>query len=97
LLLINSNEIPERFSRWSSELHIWHNFLLENNLRALDACLYFALNQKMASKVVFGIDSLMHLTEISKSLSRIQELKIDFPDYLSFQKELIDPRVWPDE
>jgi aryl-alcohol dehydrogenase-like predicted oxidoreductase len=97
LLLINGNEIPERFSRWSSELHIWHNFLLENNLRALDACLYFALNQKMASKVVFGIDSLIHLTEISESLSRIQELKIDFPDYPSFQKELIDPRVWPDE
>lgn len=95
LLLLEQAEIPKKFLNFSDELGLWHKFLAENNLTPLQACLAFVLTQQELSKIIFGIDSLEQLMEITSATSEFTDMKIKFSENIILNNNLIDPRLWP--
>lgn len=95
LLLLKKAEIPKKFLNFSYELGLWHKFLAENNLTPLQACLAFVLTQQELSKIIFGIDSLEQLMEITSAASKFTDMKTNFSENIILNNNLIDPRLWP--
>jgi len=95
LLLLEKAKIPKKFLTFSDELGLWHQFLAENNLTPLQACLAFVLTQQELSKIIFGIDSLEQLMEITSAASEFTDIKTKFSENIISNNNLIDPRLWP--
>ena len=95
LLLLEKAKIPKKFLKFSDELGLWHQFLAENNLTPLQACLAFVLTQQELSKIIFGIDSLEQLMEITSAASEFIDIKTKFSENIIPNNNLIDPRLWP--
>jgi aryl-alcohol dehydrogenase-like predicted oxidoreductase len=64
LLLMPKNQRPEKFDRWNKLWDVWHTWLEENQVSALQACLNFVLKYLQIDQVVVGVDSLIHFEEI---------------------------------
>ena len=91
LLLRKNNELPEKFLKYKKIWDNYHNWLQENNISALEACINFILENKEISKMVIGIENKEQFNEII----RVKEKKINFPSWKeSIEEELIDPRKW---
>ena len=55
---------PEKFNRWSSLWKIWHEWLNDNRITALEASIRYALSIKEISKVIVGVDTKEQLEQI---------------------------------
>ncbi len=64
LLLMNSQDKLEKFSRWKDLWNLWHEWLNDNEITALEATIRYAMSVSEISKVVVGIDSTVQLKEI---------------------------------
>lgn len=92
LLLMSPGERPAIFDRWQPMWENWQNWLCENAVTPLQACLAFPLSQPEISRVVLGVDSLKQLKEI---LPNIKTANLNFPEVLSSNDEnLINPSLW---
>mgnify|MGYP000049748428 CR=1 FL=1 len=69
-----------------------HKKLL-NNLEELRRSA--GLTQQELSKIIFGIDSLEQLMEITSAASEFKDIKTKFSENISPNNNLIDPRLWP--
>lgn len=67
LLLMSVSQRPEKFNRWSSLWSEWDQWLKDNNLTALQACLRYAMSFREIDKIVVGVDSLKQLDEIIRA------------------------------
>lgn len=92
LLLMSNEKRPKKFNRWQSVWSEWDCWLLENNLSPLEACLGYALSINEVDKVVVGVDSVSHLSEI---LSLASQKKLSLPNWPeNIDKELLNPSNW---
>ena len=64
LLLMSVQNRPEKFNRWSGLWRIWHEWLNDNQLTALEATIRHAVSISGISKVLVGVDNLDQLKEI---------------------------------
>jgi aryl-alcohol dehydrogenase-like predicted oxidoreductase len=64
LLLMSQQKIPNKFKPWSSLWKMWHEWLNDNRITALEATLRYALSIKEISKVIVGVDSKDQLEQI---------------------------------
>jgi len=64
LLLMSKQNRPEKFNRWSSLWKIWHEWLNDNGITALEATIRYALSIKEISKVIVGVDTRDQLEQI---------------------------------
>ena len=92
LLLMSKQNRPEKFNRWSSLWKIWHEWLNDNGITALEATIRYALSIKEISKVIVGVDSKEQLKQIidasNGKLPPIpSELIVD-------DKNLLNPSNW---
>ncbi len=92
LLLMPMASIPSRFSHWNSLLRTWNDWLCDNNISALQACLAFTLSQPEFKRVVVGVDSVDQLREIVSAAAMYREYKL--PDIACDDINLIDPSRW---
>jgi aryl-alcohol dehydrogenase-like predicted oxidoreductase len=93
LLLMDMNKIPIKFNKWNNLFQKWHNFLGENKINALDACLASVMYNDNFNKIIIGIDNINQLEEISLSIQNLKNLKI--PEYLSSNDlNLVNPQKW---
>ena len=92
LLLMEKNERPNKFDRWSAMWEAWHEWLQQQGITALQACLSFTLHDPRISRVVVGVDSLEHVEEILSST----DISIkEFPEKLETNDlDLIIPSRW---
>lgn len=92
LLLMNAAERPVIFNRWQTLWDQWHNWLNEQNLTPLQACLGFVLSQPHIDRVVVGIDCLAQLKEILS----VDEMKnVTVPKSLETEDvQLLNPSNW---
>lgn len=92
LLLMPPGSRPAWFRRWESLWASWDNWLYENSLSPLEACLRFALSVPEVDRVIVGVDSATHLQEILVSASG------HVPDYSSAPYTddpiLLNPAHW---
>ena len=64
LLLMSWQKRSFRFSRWNNLWKIWHEWLNDNQITALEATIRYALSIKEVSKVIVGVDSEEQLRQI---------------------------------
>ncbi len=64
LLLMDNNEIPKKFNEWRNLWKLWHQWLYENELTALQATIRFVNSIPEVSRVIVGVESEFQLKEI---------------------------------
>ena len=91
LLLIGKKDLPQKFSKWSNIFDNWYEWLIDENISPLDACLSFVNSFNEINKVIIGINNSQQLEQILRSTTK-KNLK--FPDMYSDDKKLINPSNW---
>lgn len=64
LLLMKGCNRPDKFKRWDALWKIWHEWLNDNQITALEATIRHALSIPEISKVLVGVDTAGQLKEI---------------------------------
>ncbi len=64
LLLMNEQDRPREFDRWNALWKIWHEWLNDNQITALEATIRHAVSIPEISKVLVGVDTKDQLKEI---------------------------------
>jgi len=92
LLLMNTSEVPEKFKYWQPLLNTFHNWLIDNNISALQACIGFVHAHPQIAKIVVGVDSKEQL----KQLIQVEKLpkNIIWPNINCSDENLINPSSW---
>ena len=92
LLLMPKNQIPDKFVRWEKTWNIWHEWLADNEISALEASLRYAVAFPEVSKVLVGVESLNQLKEISRAINGVLP---DLPKNLQIDDiDLLNPTNW---
>ena len=92
LLLMDRDQIPQKFSHWNQLWDGWHNWQAEQNISAVQACLAFPMAFPQISRVVVGADSLQQLKQIIDASTN--PWGKDFPDISTDTENLINPSMW---
>ena len=92
LLLMNYNDIPLKFKKWSNIFLDWRHWLDENNINAVQGCLSFINSIDGIDKVVVGIENVNQLKELV-NYSNTKGIK-GFPNLSCNDVNLIDPSNW---
>jgi len=92
LLLMPAEQRPASFQAWQKMWDRWDQWLREQRLSPLEACLRYVLGFDVIARVVIGVDSLAQLRQIIAACGG--ELP-DVPDELrSDDVDLINPSRW---
>jgi aryl-alcohol dehydrogenase-like predicted oxidoreductase len=92
LLLMPQADIPEKFSPWSDLWRVWHQWLLKNQVSAVQACLAFPLAYPEIDRIVLGVNSTSQLSEIMSAAKK--PLPADLPDIYCDDENIIYPTNW---
>jgi aryl-alcohol dehydrogenase-like predicted oxidoreductase len=92
LLLMSKQNRPHKFNRWSNLWKMWHEWLNDNKISALEATLRYALSIKEISKIIVGVDSKYQLEQIVISSEGILP-KIPLELYTN-DVNLLNPSNW---
>ncbi len=93
LLLMQRDEIPEKFARWSKLWDVWHGNLEKHNTSALETCLSYPLSLPEVSRVLVGVDSSSQLTSLIDAAQANTKLH-DWSFMASDNPMLINPSYW---
>jgi aryl-alcohol dehydrogenase-like predicted oxidoreductase len=92
VLLMKSVNRPTAFARWEPLWQNWNDWLIDQGLTPLQACLGFALSERAIDRVVVGVDNLSQLEGV---LAAVGALVVSAPTGLmSEDRDLIDPSRW---
>jgi aryl-alcohol dehydrogenase-like predicted oxidoreductase len=96
LLLMNNSDRPRGFNKWKSLWQIWEDWLDQNGISSLEACISYVYKMKEVKKVIVGVDSLSQLNEIISSLKNIGKFNnLNFPSQLDIEDGLLlNPSNW---
>ena len=92
LLLMPVTAIHEKFKFWLPLFNTWHEWLLDNNTSAVEACIGFVQEYSQIDKMIVGVDStqqLKQLIEVEKKPSNTT-----WPDINCSDRDLINPANW---
>ena len=64
LLLMSDKNRPDKFNRWGSLWKVWHEWLNDNQITALQASIRHAISMKELSKVLVGVETREQLEQI---------------------------------
>jgi len=64
LLLMSERNRPDKFKRWGVLWKIWHEWLNDNQITALEAAIRYVISMTEISKVLVGVDTKDQLKEI---------------------------------
>lgn len=92
LLLMDQEDIPDKFSLWSNLWQLWHRWLKDHDVSSVQACLGFPLSFSEIDRVIVGANSLSQLSQIVSAANDTTELA--FPDLQCEDENLINPANW---
>lgn len=91
LLLMDKDNRPEKFNKWSALWSDWGNWLKENNSTPVQAAVSFALSDSRISRVVIGTDSLNQFKDVISAAENIGQ----FPESFHIKDtRLLNPSEW---
>ncbi|MDA9172824.1 aldo/keto reductase [Candidatus Pelagibacter sp.] len=93
LLLMSKNNLPNKFKS-NVNLKKWYEFLLKNNISALEACTDFIKSKKIYSKAIIGFDNYKQFLEFLKYFSNKKKLNLSYKDFSVKNFKLINPSKW---
>ncbi len=92
LLLMNLEDQIKLFPFWEKTWVYWHQWLQQEGISALQACLLFASSIQGVTRTVVGVDSHQQLREILAFENQILRSVPNWPQTIS--KNLINPSLW---
>lgn len=92
LLLMQAKERPKKFLKWSRTWNEWDEWLKDNNLTPVQACLNYVMSHPEFRRVVIGIDNREQLLEIINSVDYKIPLAPEFRE--EDKTDLINPSLW---
>ena len=92
LLLMSVQKRPPFFSRWEYHWQVWHRWLKETGLTAVQACLMFVYAQRDIDYCIVGVDSVDQLRELLGVGSQPLDTLPEWPRPVD--RLLIDPSRW---
>ncbi len=92
LLLMPINEIPKKFKNWLPLFITWHDWLHDNNISALKACIGFVQMHSQIKKFVVGVESTKQLRQLIQVEK--EQTSIVFPYINCSDEQLINPSNW---
>ena len=92
LLLMDQEDIPDKFSLWGRLWQLWHRWLKDHDVSSVQACLGFPLSFSEIDRVIVGANSLSQLSQIVSAANDTRELA--FPDLQCEDENLINPANW---
>lgn len=92
LLLMPSEKIPVYFAPWVPLIKQYHQWLNQQRLSPLQACLSYLNQHNDIDKIIVGVDNIQQLQQIIVSVNMPM---IDIPDFLQSADEgLLNPSRW---
>jgi len=92
LLLMPKARRPAFFLDWADIFQEYDNWLLNNSLSPLTACLQYALSLPEVDRIIVGVDSLQQLEQIIQASTY---KPLSFPNSFSCDDErLVNPASW---
>lgn len=92
LLLMSAADRPSHFNKWNGLWQVWHEWLGDNHMTALEASLRFVMSFPQISKVIIGVESVIQLKEIlNSSKGNLPEIPGEF---LTVDPNLLNPTNW---
>jgi aryl-alcohol dehydrogenase-like predicted oxidoreductase len=92
LLLMEPEKRPGKFARWQPLWAQWQDWLHNNRITSLQACLGFALSHSAIGRVIVGVDSQDQLKEILSAL--YGAVPLPPAELCSEDIDLINPSRW---
>jgi hypothetical protein len=92
LLLMNEDERPAKFARWSGLWRAWRLWLAHEGLSAVDACLGFAVAREDIDRVIVGVDNASQLNELLAAAT--PRALVPPPELSTRDVGLLDPSNW---
>ena len=92
LLLIPRETRPTQFSLWKALWEKWDNWLSNNDISAVQACLAYPLSFKEIDRIIVGADSVSQLAEIINEVGKKEQFKL--PELQCEDECLINPSYW---
>lgn len=93
LLLMDYQSMPKYFTKWNDLWLRWKNFLIDNNISALDLCINHVQHDKYIDKYIVGVESKKQLEQVFES-SKNEKFDIDFDQFNNNDIHLINPINW---
>ena len=92
LLLMPSEKIPVYFAPWAPLIKQYHQWLNQQSLSPLQACLSYLNQHSDIDKIIVGVDNIWQLKQI---IAAIDTPITDIPDFLqSVDEGLLNPSRW---
>jgi len=92
LLLMPSEKIPVYFAPWAPLIKQYHQWLNQQSLSPLQACLSYLNQHSDIDKIIVGVDDIWQLKQI---IAAIDTPITDIPDFLqSVDEGLLNPSRW---
>ena len=92
LLLMTEQSRPGKFKRWEALWKVWHEWLNDNQITALEATIRHAISIPEISKVLVGVDTVDQLKEIVLASPGI--LPDIPPEMFTNDADLLNPSNW---
>ena len=92
LLLMTEQSRPGKFKRWGALWKVWHEWLNDNQITALEATIRHAISIPEISKVLVGVDTVDQLKEIVLASPGI--LPDIPPEMFTNDVDLLNPSNW---
>ena len=92
LLLMPAATIPEKFKHWRPLLNTWQDWLLDNNISAVQACIGFVQAHPQIARVVVGVESIQQLEQLIQFSK--EPLNTIWPNICCSDEHLINPSNW---
>ena len=92
LLLMSKKNRPDKFKRWNGLWKIWHEWLNDNQITALEVTIRYAISIPEISKVLVGVDTTDQLEEIViASLGLLPDIPTEV---YTNDADLLNPSNW---
>jgi len=89
---MSNDKIPVYFAPWAPLIKQYHQWLNQQSLSPLQACLSYLNQHSEIDKIIVGVDDMWQLKQI---IAAIDAPSIDIPDFLqSVDEGLINPSRW---
>ena len=92
LLLMTEQSRPGKFKRWGALWKVWHEWLNDNQITALEATIRHAISMPEISKVLVGVDTADQLKEIVMATPGV--LPDIPPEMFTNDADLLNPSNW---
>lgn len=92
LLLMPQPLIPPKFAPWAGLWRNWHDWLSNNAVPAVHACLAFPLSFPEIDRVIVGVDNVSQLEQIVEA--SLDPVPGHLPDLRCEDENLVNPARW---